>query len=977
MADHAVHFIINIDPHPLLGIQATIWVAPLIDDTTSLVDGRLSSGNAAGFGVDESHVLTTLVIEAEEYTEASVLAHFNKRTRVARTLTEFQSEPTRKKALSQYVQRTVSHWLERAITTGCAFSTGLHRNGIINSHLLHYLSIDEAPNLYFQRQADGIRYQLRLSRSGKPLELLGRKFQALAGTSEWAFVDRWLIRLEGAPATLLKPFTEKSEVFIPEKLVADYMRKFILPIAERADISADGFEMVEHTAISSQRLGIIQDLFTGVFKCRLAFCYDDIWFQAHEPRTSRQRLVETREGRHAIHRYQRNLTDEADLASSLVEMGLLPTGQGTCEFAHPENGATLPEAAQWLVQHAKTLAQMGWQIEPFHTPQGELMLEAAHVIDADPIEGTDWFDLLAKVEIGLHKLAFTALRQTIPNKEPFHPLPDGKCFVVPPSWFITYADWFLLGTIQDDTIRFTKAQHRALLVDQDDQKGLPAMSNGALPAPTDYAVPPSLKADLRPYQHVGFSWLAGLYGVGLGACLADDMGLGKTIQTITLLLHIREQLTPSHTEAAIGQLDIFSAVSAVQASSPLQAIIVAPSSLLYNWASELMRFAPDLRSLIHSGPNRQKNAGSFRGIDVIITSYALVVRDNDLFNKLDLQCIVLDESQHIKNKDSKTFQAVSALKSPFRLTLTGTPIENSLADLWSQMHFINPGLLGTFEKFRTNYQRPIEKQGDKEKQEALRTLVKPYLLRRRKEEVAADLPELTEQIVYCDMTEAQEACYVSERNAVRSLVLGQIEKGAALGAPLVLNALMRLRQIAICPAILPEYAEVPSGKVDVICAELETIAQSGHRALLFSAFLKHLKQYQTWLDDKKIKYDTLTGEDNSTAKHQAVEALQEEKVSFLLMTLKAGGAGLNLTAADYVLLADPWWNPAVEKQAIARAHRIGQNKPVFALRFITRGTIEEKILKLQKRKQQWSDDLLEEGAFLQHLNEQEIRELIS
>lgn len=970
-ATHA--FIINIDPHPALGMQGSVWVSPLLEGEPSLAEARLTPASAAGYGLEAGHPLVWLVREAEAWTEQAILAHFSRGKKGPRSLQELAADPERKKLLTDYCSRKVGAWLEKAVQTGCRLCSGLSRNGMVRSQEIAWVPLADAPSLEFHRTGEGIRYRLELLANGKPFPLLGKKLQVLAGPDGWALLERWLIRMADVPSSLLKPFTEKEEVLIPESHVQTYMRRFILPMAARAEVRAEGFRIIEHRRISGKRLGIIQDLFSGQYRCRLAFQYERLWIPAYESGAVRQRLAEEA-GEFVIHRYLRDPQSELALLESLHPLGLDLALQGQMAFREEGTGATLEAAARWFCAMTGRLREEGWDLEPLHTPQGTLLPDTPKLEEAEPAEGTDWFDLRARVVVGDSQLPFAEMAGTITSGLPFHPLSGGRCFLVPEAWFREYADWFLLGKVEGTTIRVTRAQGEALR-----QRRLETVEAVDLTAPEVSLLPPpgGLQATLRPYQQEGYSWLAALWDAGLGGCLADDMGLGKTLQTIALLLHIRQGMTPAAGSARGGQLDLF-AMSAgpSQALPPLGVVIIAPSSLLFNWQSEIARFAPALKTLIHSGPSRARDPETLRSADVLITSYTLVVRDIELLEQLSLRCAVLDESQHIKNRDSKTFQCVHRLRTRARYTLTGTPVENGLGDLWSQMQCINPGLLGSWAVFRNHYLQPIERQGDETKMEALRHLVRPFLLRRRKEEVARDLPPLSEQIVWCDMTEDQEECYHRERNAVRSLLLRQVAEGQPAGAPMILNALMRLRQIANYPGLIPEFEALGSGKAEVIRAELDTLRRAGHRGLVFSAFLQHLQVYARWLEREGIPYDTLTGVDSARAKKEAGDAMQAEQVQFLLITLRAGGAGLNLTGADYVLLADPWWNPAVERQAIARAHRIGQQRPVTALRFITRGTIEEKILRLQQRKQRWSDDLLEEADFLGQLSPAELGELV-
>ncbi|MCO6485175.1 MAG: DEAD/DEAH box helicase [Saprospiraceae bacterium] len=966
-------FVINIDPHPLIGMTATIWVSSGTAKHPGLASVRLTPGNTADYGLDADDPLAVLCREAASHSPENVLAHFNRKGRVARSLEELIAVPERQKALERHTDRWVAQWLERAVRTDAVLTNGLVRHGLPEKHRITWLRPDRPLQLSFYQTGDGLRYRLRLVHAGRELPLLNAEFHVLAGPSGWALLGHHLLDLDG-PAALLKPFTAKEEVFIPARHVPVFLRQFLLRHAATSDIDAHGFDIAGHKQITGCRLGLFQDLFSGRFRVRLAFAYDDFWTPSLDDREIFQRLAEAPDGGFVIHQYHRDLAEEKERMKQLASFGLVPEPGGTLAFADAGEGADFATAARWLISHRDALTDRGWDLEEFHSPQGRLIPAWPHTEEAEPEGGMDWLDIHLQVGIAGRKLPMTRLKETILEGIPFHPMGDGTCFLVPADWFGRFRNWFAVGTIDGETFRFSPAQWKSLNASTAVQA-----EGDASPAPGTWVLlpsPPGLRATLRPYQQAGFSWMAGLFDAGLGACLADDMGLGKTLQTIALLLHVRAGLPMADSGSVHGQLDLFATSPGPSRPDPLGALIIAPSSLLTNWATELARFAPDLRVLLHRGADRQRRADTLQEADVVITSYPLLVRDEDLFLQTAFRCLVLDESQTIKNPDSRTFLTVHRLHARVRLTLTGTPLENSLSDLWAQMHVINPGILGTFRDFRQHYGIPVERRDDRDRLEQLRALIRPYILRRTKEEVAPELPPLTEQMVYCTMTEEQARIYQAELERVRRLVRAGQAAGRSGRGPEMLNALMRLRQLANVPAQFEEYAGVASGKTETICAELETISRSGHRGLLFSAFLRHLEVYAAYLGQKGIPFDTFTGKDDLRERERAVRALQEEKLHFLLITLRAGGAGLNLYGADYVLLADPWWNPAVERQAIGRAHRIGQTRPVIALRFITQDTIEEKIVRLQQRKQKWSDDLLEEADFLGGLSDGEWEELL-
>ena len=406
----------------------------------------------------------------------------------------------------------------------------------------------------------------------------------------------------------------------------------------------------------------------------------------------------------------------------------------------------------------------------------------------------------------------------------------------------------------------------------------------------------------------------------------------------------------------------------------MSSLIVAPTSLIHNWLNEIKKFVPTLRAIGYTGPTRGKLSDIAGKFDIIVTSYGILRNDLDQFTNQSFLYVVLDESQMVKNPGSKTYACVMLLKSGNRLVLSGTPIENSLSDLWAQFNFINPGLLGNYNFFQGEFQFPIEKHGDEGKRDRLRQMIAPFFLRRTKSQVASELPELSEQIIYCDMNEVQENYYEREKSKARNLVLENInQSGLGKATMQILQSLMRLRQIANHPLLVDEEYISGSGKFDEIVLNLENLYKEGHKALIFSSFVSHLNIIADWLRKQGINFSMLTGE--TTRREEVINTFQNKAdCPFFLVSLKAGGVGLNLTAASYVFMLDPWWNPAAEKQAINRAHRIGQDKHVMVYRFITQNTLEEKIIRLQERKSQLADIFVNENPF-KNITEEEILEL--
>lgn len=470
------------------------------------------------------------------------------------------------------------------------------------------------------------------------------------------------------------------------------------------------------------------------------------------------------------------------------------------------------------------------------------------------------------------------------------------------------------------------------------------------------ALPATFTAKLRPYQAQGVAWLDLLREARLGGVLADDMGLGKTVQILALLA----------LEKARGAL-----------TSPV--LIVAPTSLMTNWFNEAAKFAPDLRVLVFHGASRRESTEQISEHDVVLTTYPLIARDHQLLLERDWHMAILDEAQTIKNPNAATTRWLSAIKASHRFCLTGTPMENHLGELWSIMSFANPGYLGDKAAFTRNWRSPIEKQADKPRAAALAQRVKPFLLRRTKEEVAAELPAKTEIVETVAIEGKQRDLYDSIRVSMARKVRKALEeRGLARSHIIVLEALLRLRQVCCDPALLKldDGVERPSAKLDRLMEMVEELLSEQRKIIIFSQFTSMLALIEARCKASKIDYQLLTGETRD--RKRAIEAFQNGNSPVFLISLKAGGVGLNLTAADTVILYDPWWNPAVEAQAVDRAHRIGQDKKVFVYRLVTAGTIEEKIGELKLRKQELADSLFDkEGNIGKALTEEDVAALLS
>jgi SNF2 family DNA or RNA helicase len=566
----------------------------------------------------------------------------------------------------------------------------------------------------------------------------------------------------------------------------------------------------------------------------------------------------------------------------------------------------------------------------------------------------DWFDLEIKVHYGDISVPLTDIQKALQHKQPHLLLKDGTIGVIPEEWLHKYDLLWKLGQIQKDKLRlsrlhFTIAQE-ILDLPVDTMTKLQQLQEQHFP------IPFAIQAQLRNYQQAGFEWMCLLDAMRWGGCLADDMGLGKTLQTITFLQHLTEKY-PGETH-----------------------LVICPTSLIYNWENELQKFAPGLRYTIYHGANRQYDASLWHNQHLIITSYGTVRSDIETFSSHVFGYVVLDESQVIKNPASQTTRALSDLQSRNRLILSGTPIQNNTMDLYAQMNFANPGLLGNQAFFRSEFAQPIDKFADAEKAGQLRRLIYPFLLRRTKEQIAKDLPDKTEIIMWCEMGDEQRQAYNRIRDFYKEKLLNRIkEDGIAASTIYVLEGLTRLRQVCNAPQLIEAEADVKSSvKLDELMREI-TENTGAHKVLVFSQFTGMLQLISRSMEATGLPFLYLDGGTKAENRQQLVKQFQEdESVRVFLISLKAGGVGLTLTAADYVYLVDPWWNPAAEQQAIDRTHRIGQQNPVFAYKMICKDSVEEKILALQQRKKMIADDLIsEDTGFVKKLTEEDVAFLFS
>ncbi len=576
----------------------------------------------------------------------------------------------------------------------------------------------------------------------------------------------------------------------------------------------------------------------------------------------------------------------------------------------------------------------------------------------------DWFDAKVAVTFGEQAASIREIKRALSRRQNFIPLKDGSLGILPEQWMEKYSLLFRMGQESPEGLQVSKYNFGIIdelyehiddahLREELDEKKRMLLDFEELPA---IPLPAKMKAVMRNYQESGFQWLNYLDDIKWGGILADDMGLGKTLQALSFLQHFKNQ------------------------NNRCFALVVCPTSLIYNWENEIKKFTPDLSYLIHHGPARTYNTKELKRYNILLTSYGTLRSDIQLFVKFQFDYVILDESQFIKNPNSKVTKAARLLNASNRFCLSGTPMQNNTFDIYSQMHFLNPGMLGSIDFFKNEFSQPIDKNEDEERKAHLRKLIYPFILRRTKEQVARDLPEKSEMVLFCEMDKEQRNIYESYRHLYRSRILGTIdEQGLGRSQFTILQGLMKLRQICDSPAILKEESfDNYSVKLDELSREIRENT-GNHKVLIFSQFLGMLKLIKDKLRSLRIPFEYFDGSTSPAEREKAIYNFQnDEKSRVFLISLKAGGVGLNLTAADYVYIVDPWWNPAVEQQAIDRTHRIGQTKNIFAYRMICKNTIEEKILQLQEKKKTLVKDVIsDENGFVKKLTKEDVLYLFS
>jgi superfamily II DNA or RNA helicase len=756
-------------------------------------------------------------------------------------------------------------------------------------------------------------------------------------SSGWMFYDNRLARLDHSGAFEWIPLLRRNnQLVVPENEATDWLQSFIScprvpPVTLPEELR---FERIAVTPKPLLKLYAAKQNVDGVYLGGvLHFDYDGacLPFASDIPAffdADKRRVID------------RSLKDERAAVDRLSTLRF--------RMARPFYKDAYPEPCDFeiptrhFVAAAVALVQEGWHVEA----DGKRYRSAGSV-SLSVSSGMDWFDVNGDVDFGSAKATLPELLKALKKGSQSIVLDDGTMGILPATWLKRYGFLGNVGQTEGEAIRFSRTQASlldALLAAEPEatfDEGFTQMCKELHTfTSVEPANPPkSFRGTLRDYQREGLGWLGFLQRFRFGGCLADDMGLGKTIQALAVLETRRSRRKGENRDEKRPSL------------------AVVPRSLVFNWKQEADRFAPRLKVLDHSGVGRDGDLERFGNYDLVLTTYGTLRSDILKLKDVEFDYVILDEAQAIKNPATSTAKAARLLKARHRLAMSGTPIENHLGELWSLFEFLNPGMLGTASAFKRGLK--AAQNGDEENVRMLSRAVRPFVLRRTKSQVAKDLPEKMEETIYCELIPAHRKQYDQLRDHYRQALLAKVDgDGMAKSKIMVLEALLRLRQAACHPGLLDRSKITrSSAKLDVLLRQIQDVMDEDHKILVFSQFTSLLAIVRGHLDKMAVTYAYLDGK---TRKREAVvERFQNDPAcKVFIISLKAGGLGLNLTAADYVVLLDPWWNPAVEAQAIDRTHRIGQTRRVFAYRIVARDTVEERILELQQKKKKLADSII-------------------
>lgn len=814
-----------------------------------------------------------------------------------------------------------------------------NRNSLVRKNL-EPVSIEYLPvKLFFSISESNFFYTVKAK-----LDIDGKKYnlnsKSLLISTPFIFLDNGMIPiLDLKLATYLKVFIDKPEINYPKKTTPNFIEKIVIPLTEKFEVESLLFKKstTKKPDDTLQKQVFLSDNAGEYISFKLAVNYPEKLVNVFSP----EMLFTSEDSKGKTTYRDRNQSFEDNFIEEFRSLHPKFENQENLFYLTPEE---LFEN-YWMLHSVEKMKQMGMLVFGANELKSFKFNLHKPIISVNLKSEIDWFDIDINISFGNQKVNIKELQKAFLKKSNYVMLGDGTLGILPEQWMKKFSGYFKAGEIKKNGVQISNYQfgiidelyaemdNKPTFLEELYQKKMRLQNISEIET---VPLPKGIKAKLRDYQHHGLNWLAFLDKNQLGGCLADDMGLGKTLQTIAFLQYLKSQ----------------------KKDNP-PSLIIAPTSLIFNWNAEIEKFCPSIKMLTFTGANRLENISDFKKYDVIISTYGSLLNDIEILKDMKFHYVILDESQAIKNPNSKRYKAVRLLNCYNRIALTGTPIENNTFDLYAQLNFLNPGLLGNMSHFKKQFSDAIDKEKDVDVSQLLSKIITPFMLRRTKEQVATELPEKTENIIFCEMGKEQRTVYDTFKNKYRDYLLNKIdENGVEKSQMYILEGLTKLRQICNSTALVP--TEEDYGNYSVKLENLiENIKEKTgkHKILVFSQFVKMLQIIKTRLDEEKVTYEYLDGQ--TTMRQNNVNNFQNNAdIRVFLISLKAGGTGLNLTEADYVFIIDPWWNPAVENQAIDRCYRIGQTKKVMAYRMICKDTIEEKIVSLQQKKKKVASSII-------------------
>lgn len=995
-------FIVAIREHANIGHIPTAYQIELQEgDEFYVIQNSITAKQLSEYAAKFSEAEIQLVKIIDEISDVNLMRKFaSNKKKIKNPKQFFQSldKESFENQIRPYVERRVVRVLD--ILKNSEVRLFHKTDNLANIYFTDEVSIEEEPAetvFNIHRGREFTKYYLSIFHENEDISLHGKKGIIISNEPCRLMLENQLFYFDDIDGKKLQPFFVKKFIPIQQRAEKKWFELFAQPALKRYRVNSSGFEIKDLNPEKKAKL-TLQTNMSGVMSFIFQFYYGNRSFYPNYKDKVLIYFVEKKTGFY-FERFSHELDWEQACFDKLARFGLQKDKMGFYSIKHTTTSVEDQnyEMISWLNENKEKLIKVGFEVETQET--FEEFYFGKYKLDLGMKKGDkDWFDVYAIVKFDEFEIPFIKFRKHILKNEREYELPNGKTFVLPDIWFSQFKNMMIFskdkdGLMQFETKHFNLLDEELIGIDNKYFQGLKELTEINLPA--NIEIPKEVNAKLRTYQKEGYYWMKLLQENKFGGCLADDMGLGKTLQTLSLLsasysngnnAYAEEEKTSAKAKTPAkanknGQLSLFNfdepaeeAKEEVISNTRPASLIVMPVSLIMNWENEILKFNPNLKIMKYTGSNRTDNLKDFDNYHIVLSSYGIVRNDHDFLRKYKFHYIILDESQNIKNSKSKAYKALLQLESSHKLVLTGTPIENSLTDLWSQMNFVNDGLLGNLNFFNEEFVVPIERYKDETKEEKLQELIKPFILRRTKEKVAKDLPPVTEQLQFCDMSPKQKEFYEEEKSKIRNQILENIgDKGESRISFLAIQGLTRLRQIANHSVLADAERNYESGKFEIVSDKLETLMSEGHKVLIFSSFVKHLGLFEQYFAERQWTYSILTGEMSKTQRQKAIDDFQNNKDNKLfLISIKAGGTGLNLTSADYVFILDPWWNPAVELQAINRAHRIGQDKNVFVYRFISNNTVEKKIRKLQEEKSALAETFINSNNPFKDFNKEKL-----